>query len=463
MSTGNNFQIDFLLAKSGWLKNVNVAVSSSGTIESIAPNTPDSTPVDGTTKISSWVIPGFQNAHSHGFQYAMTGLAENLPKGSHGDDFWSWRNSMYDLAQNINPDQMQDIATMLYTMMVQNGFTQVSEFHYLHHDIDGTAYSNEAEMGSRMIAAAQTAGIAITLIPIFYQQGGFNTPAESKQKRFLSNDYSAYCKLWEATRKSCQNYDRAQAGRGVHSLRAVRSDDIISTLNSSQDGPVHIHIAEQQKEIEDCSKALGAQPISWLLDNVNVTSNFHLIHATHMQDGDCQKLAQTGASVVVCPTTEGNLGDGFFRLQEFREHGGKVSIGTDSNVNLSPLEELRWLDYAQRLKHEARNIFCQEGGQDSGTEIFKETWEQGRAAGGNSSAEYFEVGQPFDAIVLDKELPIFAGKPSQRILASLIYGGDSSCIKDVITSGNFVATNNRHGKYQMALANFKKTMNALTR
>jgi formimidoylglutamate deiminase len=457
MPISSVYKIENLLTKSGWVHNSIITTDDNGKIRSITGD-------DNRSKITNsvgWLIPGFQNAHSHGFQYAMAGLAENLPQGAKGDDFWSWRNSMYELAIKISPDELEAVATMLYTMMLKNGITQVVEFHYLHHDKIGCHYSNLAEMGSRMIAAAKNAGIGITLIPIFYQLGGFNTPAEDKQKRFLSKTSESYLRLLEATENACKDYSRARHGAGIHSLRAVKGQDIVSTLEDINNIPIHIHIAEQQKEVQDCIDYLELEPIAWLLDNVKVSDNFHLVHATHMQDGVSQELAKTGASVVVCPATEGNLGDGFFRLEEFRRTGGGVSIGTDSNISLSPMEDLRWLDYGQRLKHEKRNTICLESGQDSGNELFKETWERGRLAAGLSTGEFFEVGEYFDGVELDTEHPIFIGKPKERILSALIYGGDLSCFKNTINSGEHIVSSGDHRAYAKTAENFKKTMNSL--
>ncbi|MCJ7466203.1 MAG: formimidoylglutamate deiminase, partial [Maribacter sp.] len=331
-----------LLQHTGWLKNASVTINLEGIITNISSFDPTNTSLD---IINGFALPGFQNAHSHAFQYAMAGLAEKHGVRGGQDDFWGWREAMYQLALGVDPDQMEAIATMLYAELVRHGYTNVAEFHYLHHDKNGRPYANRAEMGSRLIAAAKTAGIGITLIPIFYQKGGFGQEPNERQRRFISRTVDDYLRLLEASQNACKHYRDAKIGMGVHSLRGVEPSDIIEiTKSGPQDIPFHMHVSEQLKEIADSLQYLGKRPVEWLLQNIDLSDRYHLIHATHLTDQETIGLAKSKAHVVLCPSTEGNLGDGLFPLRRYQKEGGNWSIGTDSHIGLNPLEELRILD-----------------------------------------------------------------------------------------------------------------------
>ena len=289
----------------------------------------------------------------------MAGLAEN--HSGEQSDFWSWREAMYGLALAVNPDQFEAIAAMLYAEMLRHGYTNVAEFHYLHHDKDGKPFDNLAEMGSRLVNAAKKTGINITLIPIFYQKGGFNKSPEPNQKRFISQNVEDYAKLYEASENACKDYEHANIAVGIHSMRGVETEAIKEVAaNFPKNVPFHIHISEQLKEVEDCVEFLGKRPVEWMLENVELSERFHFVHATHLDENEIKGLAEKRVNVVLCPTTEGNLGDGIFPLREFQNAGGNWSIGTDSHVSLNPFEELRLLDYGQRLISHKRNTFTDE-------------------------------------------------------------------------------------------------------
>lgn len=442
-----------LLTRTGWRRDAAIVVDSDGIIVRVG-NALNEVDRDGRAKdAGGWVIPGFYNAHSHAFQYAMAGLAEHLPKGAAQDDFWSWRDAMYRLALAITPEQMEAVATMAYAEMARNGYTAVAEFHYLHRDVTGAAYANEGEMAARLAAAAKTAGVMLTLIPVFYQRGGFSTPAAAAQKRFLSATRDDYWRLLAATKAAVGgDGGGVVVGAGVHSLRAVTAEDAIAVLgNEGKDsgGPLHVHIAEQRKEVDECVAAYGMRPVEWLLKHVDLKPWHHLVHATHMADGETDRLAQSGAVAVVCPSTEGNLGDGFFALSRYRAAGGTVAIGSDSHIGLSPIEELRWLDYGQRMRAEKRNGSFAAAGidpeQDSGVALVRAAWDGGRCAMGmEEGGEYFQAGDPFDAVVIDSEHPLFSGKPEERRMSCLVYGGDASCLKATIRKGQRVVEDGRH-------------------
>lgn len=420
-----------------------VTLDASGTIIALGNEANKEIKVEHVEGIA---LPGMPNAHSHAFQYAMAGAAENLPPQAKGDNFWSWRDEMYRLALSVSPDDVETISSMLYAEMVAVGYTHVAEFHYLHHNTDGTPYTNIAEMGERLIRAAQKAGIRITLVPIYYQQGGFNAPARDDQRRFLSSNRDNYYKLWEATQQLASSYPHVSLGVGVHSLRAVPEEDVIATLTElAPHLPRHIHVAEQLKEVDDCLAHWGKRPVEWLLDNIPLDASYHLVHATHMTPDEYQRTAKSGAHVVLCPTTEGNLGDGRFDLVQYRSFDGNWSIGTDSHIGLLPNEELRLLDYTQRLDRHERNVLCTQGGQQSGNLAYKEALSGGQAAMGiQIDGPTLSVGQPFDAVVYDAASPRLVGVTQENLLSTIVYACDSRSLLGTLTQGQWRAKRGTH-------------------
>lgn len=445
-----------LLQNDGWKSNVEVAVDSDGIIQRMVEN---SSREDGEY-IDGFGLPGFQNAHSHAFQYAMAGLAEVHDVSHTSDDFWSWREAMYELALSVNPDQMESIATMLYAEMVRHGYSHVAEFHYVHHDKNGKPYDNLAEMGSRLISAAKTAGINITLVPIFYQKGGFGKAPLEGQRRFISSTTDEYLRLLEASSEACKFYVGANIGIGIHSMRGVEPMDIAKIANSGpQDISFHIHIAEQLKEIEDCKIYLNKRPVEWLLEHVELNQRFHLVHATHLTDSETKGIATSGANVVICPTTEGNLGDGIFPLIDYQKYGGKWSIGTDSHVGINPLEELRVLDYGQRLVNHSRDTFAKQNG-DSGRFAIEMATISGRKAMNNSSSNFFEVGGKLNASIFEASTPLLASTAKENLASAIVYTTDSSHQWGTIVNGSIQARG-KHINYQMILENFNSTLREL--
>lgn len=421
-----------LLLNSQWQENCYVSVDGKGIITQISSESLSK----NVEKIDAFALPGFQNAHSHAFQYAMAGLPERQTEQNSTDNFWSWREAMYTLALKVNPDQMEAIATMLYAEMARHGYTNVAEFHYLHHDVNGEQYINLAEMGSRLVAAAKTVGIGITLIPIFYQKGGFGQEPNERQRRFISKTSDDYLKLLEASKQACYHYERASIGMGIHSLRAVDARDCIEIDRAGpQELPFHIHVAEQLKEIEDSIAFLKKRPVEWLLDNIELTNRFHLVHATHLNPFEISGITSQKANVVLCPSTEGNLGDGLFSLAEFQYRGGSWSIGTDSHVGLNPFEELRLLDYGQRLKTHQRNTFHYPEFKDSGTFALNMWTTAGRKAMGNYEAEFFKIGEPLNACLMGISSPLLANTSIESLTATMVYTSDSSMQQGAIAFG----------------------------
>jgi formimidoylglutamate deiminase len=455
VSVNQNYRFDGLLQREGWLSPGYVGVNEKGLIRYLSAEPP--TERGAFEAVSGYAIPGFQNAHSHAFQYAMAGLAENFPSDRE-DDFWTWREQMYKCALSVNPDEACSIAAMLYSEMLRHGYTHVAEFHYLHHDKDGKPYQHLAEIGERMLQAAKTAGIKLTLIPVFYQKGGFGLEPQPRQKRFISHTVDDYFRLLEATEFAVKKYSDARMGFSVHSLRAVDLPDVIKTYERGpKELPFHIHVAEQKKEVTDCRAYCGLRPMQWLLKNLPVNEKFHLIHSTHLDNEELKGLVASEARVVLCPSTEGNLGDGIFRMKEFYDAGGHWSIGTDSHIGINPLEEFRMMDYRQRLITHRRNIFKGDASQYMVNEEIK----SGREAMGLNYDNHFAVGQPFDAVVLDAKSPLVASTSQENLLSTLVYTGDSSCNLGTIVNGKWIVKSQQHNEQEHIRLAFDSAMKNL--
>lgn len=436
-----------LLQNSGWLENATVSIDNAGKIVSISQEENAS-----AESINGYALPAFQNAHSHAFQYAMAGLAERHTNSQTADDFWSWREAMYALALNLDPELMKTIAAMLYAELLRNGYSNVAEFHYVHHDKNGEPYAYLAAMGEALIEAASDAGIKITLIPIFYQKGGFGIEPNERQRRFISKTFEDYRKLFEASAEVCSRYEHANIAVGIHSMRGVEAKDILRAARELPgDVPFHIHVSEQLKEVEDCVAFLGKRPVEWLLDNLELNERFHLVHATHLTENETERLAKTGANVVLCPSTEGNLGDGIFPLRRFQNFGGNWSIGTDSHIGLNPLEELRLLDYGQRLISHKRNTFIGENISDSGLYAITKSTVAGRRAMNNFETEFFAVGADFDACVINANEPLLANVKMENLASSIVYSADAAQIYGTFVSGKLFQ---KDGKYERIKEDF---------
>lgn len=449
------FRFKSLLQREGWISPAYVGVNERGIILYLSNQPPAESAA--TESVLGFALPGFQNAHSHAFQYAMAGLAENHPVGT-DDDFWTWREAMYQCALSVDPDQAESIAAMLYAEMLRQGYTHVAEFHYLHHDKDGKHYSNLAELGERMVSAAKTAGIKITLVPVFYQRANFAIDFNPRQRRFISKTTDEYLELLEASKEVVSTYSDARIGVSVHSLRAVDFADIKKTFQSTpKDFPFHLHVSEQKKEVNDCLAFCNKRPMQWVLENLPVDDHFHLVHSTHLDDNELTQLAKSKANVVLCPSTEGNLGDGIFRMKEYVKRGGHWSIGTDSHIGLNPLEEFRMIDYRQRLVTNQRNTF--EG--DAAHYLVNEEIQSGRKAMGLYYQNHFEIGQPFDAVIFSSESHLVQNTSEKNRLATLLYTSDSSRLMGTIINGKWVVKNQHHHSGHSIKIKFAKAMTEL--
>lgn len=399
------------------------------------------------------IVPGMANLHSHAFQHAMAGLAEI--RGPGDDSFWSWRTLMYRLALSMSPDQMQAVASKLYMDMLEAGFTRVGEFHYLHHQPDGSPYDDRAEMAVRIAAAAEETGLGLTLLPVFYAHSGFGglAPVEG-QRRFIS-DLDGYALLHEASAAALRSLPTSVIGIAPHSLRAATGEELKTLLSLHQTGPVHIHIAEQTKEVEDCLAFCGARPVEWLLANVSVDQRWCLIHATHMSDEETVGMTKRGATAGLCPVTEANLGDGIFNAVRFRETGGICGIGSDSNVLIGVSDELRQLEYSQRLRHRSRNVIAP-ANRSTGRTLFDEALAGGARALGVETG--LEAGRPADIVALStSEAPWHS---RDTLLDAWIFSG--AVRPDTVwVAGRKVVSEGRHLRRDAIRTAFQKTMRAL--
>lgn len=380
------------LLPSGWAARVRLSMAG-GRITAIEPGV-DPAPTDyrfGTA------LPGLANVHSHCFQRLMAGLAETRGAGA-SDDFWSWRDLMYRLVAAIGPDDLHAIAAMAFVEMIEGGFTRAGEFHYLHHQPSGTPFDDPAEMAAAIAAATAETGIALTLLPVFYAHGGFGAqPTSDGQRRFITS-LDGYARLIDASRAAVAALDDAVVGIAPHSLRAVAPDELAALATICPDGPIHIHIAEQEKEVADCLAWSGARPVAWLLDHAEVGRRWCLVHATHVDRSEVARIAASGAVVGLCPVTEANLGDGVFAAEAFLAAGGRFGIGSDSNVRIDAAEELRLLEYGQRLTQRRRNVLVEDG-FSTGRTLFSGAYQGGAGALG-VAPEGLAVGAPADLVAL---------------------------------------------------------------
>jgi formimidoylglutamate deiminase len=436
------------LLPEGWRSEVGLDLDAEGGLAAVRPGAPP----EGRERLDGPVLPGFPNLHSHAFQRAMAGLAEHRG-GDPEDDFWSWRKLMYGLAGTLAPDEIQAIAAQLYVEMLEAGYTAVAEFHYLHHQPDGRPYDDLAELSERIVAAAAETGIGLTLLPVLYMTGGFGVrpPAEG-QRRFL-NAPERFLRLVETVRA---RHPEIAVGIAPHSLRAVPPEALAEVTGAIGAAiPVHIHIAEQTGEVEQCLAWSGQRPVEWLLSHAEVDRRWCLVHATHMTAGEIRDAAATGAVAGLCPTTEANLGDGFFAAEDWRAAGGAVGLGSDSHISVSPAEELRWLEYGRRLVARRRNRL-------TGADGVRDLCLAALAGGAQASARpigRLAPGARADLVVLDGEAPVLAETPPERLLDAFVFAGNVNPVRHVMVGGRWRVRDGRHlarepifGRYRRAVA-----------
>lgn len=448
-----------LIAEQAWLDggfkgDVRLKAGAAGCWLAVMPDAEG--PDAGGHRISGWLLPGLANLHSHAFQRAMAGRTE---RQSHArDSFWTWRETMYRVAARFGPDTLRDVAAWLYVEMLEAGYTSVCEFHYLHHDRDGLPYADPAEMSLALVEAARDSRIALTLLPVLYQRGGFDgRELDARQRRF-GHDIDGFLALLE--RLSSQADPSFRLGLAFHSLRAV-SEEAMSAVLMALAGsmlPVHIHIAEQLGEVQDSLAVTGARPVQWLLDRMPVDRHWTLVHATHMDASEIAGVASAGATVALCPTTEANLGDGLFSMREFSAVGGHWGIGSDSHVSVSPVEELRWLEYGQRLMYRRRNLSATAAYPSVGESLIAAVLDSASAPCGSLRGR-FAAGDRADFIVLDPQAPALLGHTGDSVLDAWLFSGNRPAVREVWVGGQRVVADGRHrerdrlfARYQAALA-----------
>ena len=396
----------------GWASDVRIEISDDGVIASVIAGESR----QGADLLSGPVIPAMANLHSHAFQRGMAGLGEARTRP--GDDFWSWREVMYRFLDRIGPAEVEAIATQLYVEMAEAGYGRVCEFHYLHNDADGRAYADPLEMARAHVRAAKTAGIGLTLVPVLYTHSTFGGREPNHGQRRFIQTTDQYLAMVSALAAEAEDFDLAIS---VHSLRAVTPEQIADVLAVAPDDvPVHIHVAEQTKEVNDCLAWSGKRPVRWLIDNVALNDSWRLIHATHMNEDEAHDAAQTGAVAVVCPTTEGNLGDGFFQADAWFAANGVIGLGTDSHVTIDPREELRWFEYGRRLQHQKRGLSEPVPLPNPGAALWLDA-AKADARGGGVQTGRIEPGWRADFLVLDGDHTNLAGRAGDAILDSLVF------------------------------------------
>lgn len=448
-----------ILLDNGWAKDVLIDVDSSGIITNIAP---DAKRGDGAEQLYGTVIPGMPNLHSHAFQRAMAGLTEYAANAE--DSFWSWRDLMYKFALKLTPEDIEAIAAQLYMEMLKAGYTALGEFHYLHHNLDGSPYERRAETSHAVIRAAQNSGIGITHIPVLYHFGGFGDQKPGDGQRRFINNVDGILEIIQDVQKTYADDPNISLGLSHHSLRAVNGDMMNEATKAahsiSPDMPIHIHIAEQMKEVNDCIEHTGKRPVEYLYDTIEVDEKWCLVHATHLNDGEIQMITKSGAVAGLCPTTEGNLGDGIFPLGDYIAANGRFGIGSDSHISVSVSEELRLLEYGQRLTKRRRNIAHSDTDSHIGAYLYKHSAQGGaQALGKNSGA--IAVGKRFDVVVLNHDHALLYGREGDFVLDSFIFAGNDALVKDVLIGGKTIIRNGEHAREDEITRNYKRTLDRI--
>ena len=406
-------------------------------------------------------IPGLPNLHSHAFQRAIAGLTER--RGPTADSFWTWRELMYRFVERIDPDQLEAVTALAFAEMLEAGFTRVGEFHYLHQDRSGVPFADPGELAARVAAAAAESGIALTLLPTFYAHGGFGaTEPSARQCRFIT-DLERFARIVDSSRKAVGALAAGNVGVAAHSLRAVTVEELPSVVALASGGPVHIHIAEQVREVEECVAWCGRRPIERLFEVTPVDDRWCLVHATHATAEELARITTSGAVVGLCPMTEASLGDGVFPALEFQGRGGRLGIGSDSNVLLDAGAELRLLEYAQRLTRRARNVLAGESGHSTGRSLFDAALAGGSQALGvaGSASVGLAPQAPFDLVSLDAGHPALIERREDEILDSWIFAAGRQVIDCVWRAGEKVVSGGHHHRREAIVGRYRRAMKAL--
>ncbi|MDE1153237.1 MAG: formimidoylglutamate deiminase [Micavibrio sp.] len=447
------------LLPDGWADNVLIEYDKDGWIVGVDSFKPQPAAGAEVEIAAGPLIPGMPNVHSHAFQRAMAGLAERA--SGKKDTFWSWRDTMYRFLSFIEPEDMEALAAQVYVDMLKAGYTSVGEFHYIHHQQDGKAYSDRAVLSRQVIKAALETGIGITHLSSLYAFGGFGEkPAAEGQKRFL-NTVPELMRIIGELHGEFRETPQVTLGLAHHSLRAVSpamlKEGTAAVRQLLPDAPIHIHAAEQLGEVEACLEWSGKRPVEWLLENGNIDNRWTLVHCTHVTDDEIKGLARSGAVAGLCPTTEANLGDGIFPLVKYFNEGGAFAIGSDSHITVSVAEELRWLEYIQRLVYRERTLIKDHEIPSVGATLYDRALSGGARALGRKAGR-IDIGHRADFLVLDTSLPFMAGKVRDHLLDAVIFAANENPIRDVMAGGRWVVKNHHHKREEAILERFRRVM-----
>jgi formimidoylglutamate deiminase len=441
------------LLPDGFAENVRLTMSG-GTITAVEPGAGAQ---PGDTRLSGLALPGMPNLHSHAFQRGMAGLAER--RGAGDDSFWTWREVMYRFLDRLDPDDVQALAAQAFVEMLEGGFTALAEFHYLHHDKDGRPYADIAAMGAAIAAAADETGLGLTLLPVLYRFGNFGqAPSVHGQRRFV-NDRDSYLRLIEASEVAIRHLPDARLGLAPHSLRAVALEDLDWLAGLRPGTPLHIHVAEQTREVEDSIAIMGRRPVALLADTVELDARWCLIHATHLDDAERDAIAASGAVAGLCPITEASLGDGIFDGVRYRASGGRYGVGSDSNIQIDAASELRLLEYSQRFRDRRRALMAE---PDASTGVA--LWRAAAAGGAQACGRALGAlapGSRADLVTLDTDHPAIIGKSGEAALDSAIFATNALPVKDVFVGGRQVVADGRHVARGPVKARFGAVMRKL--
>jgi formimidoylglutamate deiminase len=454
-----HYRLDAALIGREWRQDIGITVGEDGTIELI-----DGAATPGAERIAGFVVPGMPNGHSHAFQRAMAGDTEY--RLSARDSFWTWRQAMYALANRIGPEDLEVIARQLFIEMLKSGYTSVAEFHYLHRRPDGTLDSSSNSLWNATTAAAQATGIGLTFLPTLYQTSDFGSkPLRPDQARFqLDTDFFLRAIEERVREERRLGVSTRRTGAAFHSLRAVPLESlkhaVVGLKSIDPTMPMHIHIAEQRKEVEACVEHTGRRPIELLLDTGLPDGYWCLVHATHATSAELKGIASCAATVCVSVTTEANLGDGFFEAPGFLRAGGRICVGSDSQATVCPSEELRWMEYQARLRKRSRSVLADRAEPHVGTRLWREAAEHGGRVLGQPVGS-IEVGARADWLVLDPAHPSMIGASPQTALDRLLFAGGSGAIRDVVVAGRWVVKERRHAEESSSLAAFRALLERL--
>lgn len=452
------FARDALLPE-GWSENVLVEIDKDGWIVGVDTFKKEPEPDSGAEVVAGPLVPGLVNAHSHAFQRGMAGMSERA--GGKKETFWNWRETLYRFTARIGPEEMEALAAQAFVEMLKAGYTSVCEFHYVHHQPGGQPYDEPAVMGRGIVRAALEAGIGLALFPALYAHSGFGgKPPEEAQKRFV-NDVPALMRIIEELYAEFRTASQVTMGFAHHSLRAVPPEMLRegtrAMRNLIPDAPVHILVAGQAAEVEDCVAWSGKRPVAWLLDSGEVDENWTLVHCTNVDEAEARALAASGAVAALCPSAEANAGGGIFPLAAYFAAGGRFAVGTGGNILVSAMEELRWLEYVQRLVRQERTIIQSPEIPSVGAALFEEALKGGARAAGRKTGR-IEPGCRADLLVLDPDLPSMAGRVRDHILDSAVFSAGRNPVRDVMAGGRWAVRDRKHRREEQVLENFRKAL-----